>query len=137
MDLVITNSPQLVPRVEVIPGLSDHDAVYFEFVTKVIIKNGAPHKIALYDKANWDQMRTDMRDLETQVQMMRATASVEELWSTFKNKFQSSMTDNIPHKTSRPRTGQPWITTEIRRLMRKRDRKHKQMKKTGSSELKT
>ena len=30
LDLFLTNCPNLVPRTEVIPGLSDHDAVFME-----------------------------------------------------------------------------------------------------------
>ena len=31
LDLILTNIPQLVPRMEITPGLSDHDIVYAEF----------------------------------------------------------------------------------------------------------
>jgi len=31
LDLILTNIPQLVPRMEITPGLSDHDTVYAEF----------------------------------------------------------------------------------------------------------
>ena len=37
LDLVITNTPQMVSRIET-PGLSDHDIVYFEYKNKTPIK---------------------------------------------------------------------------------------------------
>ncbi|KAL8582708.1 hypothetical protein ACOMHN_058085 [Nucella lapillus] len=67
----------------------------------------------------------------------KPTSSAEELWSSFKEGLQSSIVENIPHKTTRRRAGQPWITTDIRKLINQRDRKYKQMKKKGTFELKT
>lgn len=32
-DLVLTNRPDLVPRVETVPRMSDHEIVYFECIT--------------------------------------------------------------------------------------------------------
>ncbi|CAH1274649.1 Hypp5350 [Branchiostoma lanceolatum] len=52
LDLVLTNSPSLIPRVEVIPGISDHGIVYFEFKTKPDILQNANRPIFLYRRAN-------------------------------------------------------------------------------------
>ena len=35
------------------------------------------------------------------------------------------------------RSGQPWVTSELRRLIRKRDRKYKQWKKIGTEQFRT
>ncbi|KAL8609469.1 hypothetical protein ACOMHN_037991 [Nucella lapillus] len=136
LDLVITNTPHLVPRVQVHIGISDHEAVYFEYNSKVQIKNGVPRPIPLYSKANWDQLRADMKGLHSKI-AEKPTSSAEELWSSFKEGLQSSIAENIPHKTTRRRAGQPWITTDISKLTNQRDRKYKQMKKKGNFELKT
>ncbi|KAL8614243.1 hypothetical protein ACOMHN_026460 [Nucella lapillus] len=40
----------------------------------------------------------------------------------------------IPQKTVRPKSHQPWITPELRKLMNKRDRAYKKMKKSGRQE---
>ncbi|KAL8560291.1 hypothetical protein ACOMHN_006037 [Nucella lapillus] len=117
-------------------GISDHEAVYFEYNSKVQIKNGVPRPIPLYSKANWDQLRADMKGLHSKI-AEKPTSSAEELWSSFKEGLQSSIVENIPHKTTRRRAGQPWITTDIRKLINQRDRKYKQMKKKGTFELKT
>ncbi|KAL8568798.1 hypothetical protein ACOMHN_000081 [Nucella lapillus] len=136
LDLVITNTPHLVPRVEVHIGISDHVAVYFEYNSKVQIKNGVPRPIPLYSKANWDKLRADMKGLHSKT-AEKPTSSAEELWSSFKEGLQSSIAENIPHKTTRQRAGQPWISTDIRKLINQRDRKYKQMKKKGTFKLKT
>ena len=35
LDLYLTNCPQLIPRTEVIPGLSDHNIPYCEFIVNI------------------------------------------------------------------------------------------------------
>ncbi|XP_066272290.1 uncharacterized protein [Branchiostoma lanceolatum] len=42
---------------------------------------------------------------------------------------------HIPHKVARTKTDQPWVTPSIRKLINRRNRKYRQMKKTGSASL--
>lgn len=137
LDLVVTNIPHLIPRVEPVPGVSDHEVVYFEYKARVTIRNGPPRSIPLYGKASWDQLRCDMVNLRSRMEEMAPSSTTEELWTVFKEQLQSSTTTHIPHKTSRRKAGQPWITSELRRLIRKRDRKYKQWKKIGTEQFRT
>jgi hypothetical protein len=52
LDFFLTNCPQLVPRVEVVPGLSDHDIPYCEFIVHTQKKKQAQREIPLYAKAS-------------------------------------------------------------------------------------
>jgi exonuclease III len=61
LDLIITNSPTMIPRLDVIPGISDHDIVYAELDIKPITKKQIPRKIPLYNRARWDSLKADMR----------------------------------------------------------------------------
>eukprot|EP00745_Piridium_sociabile_P041733 TRINITY_DN82982_c0_g1_i5.p1 TRINITY_DN82982_c0_g1~~TRINITY_DN82982_c0_g1_i5.p1 ORF type:complete len:1008 (+),score=211.04 TRINITY_DN82982_c0_g1_i5:126-3026(+) len=137
LDLVMTNSPHLIPRVNVIPGLSDHDIVFCEFQTKVALERQPQRQIPLYQKAEWDSMRSDMNNLQTKVLEADTDTPVEELWSTFKDGLHSSIKDNIPHKLSKSKPKPPWLTAELRHLIRKRDKVYKKMKKTASPDLRT
>ena len=67
LDLVLTNFSHLIPRVNVIPGLSDHDIVFCEYQTKMTLGRQPQRQIPLYQKANWDVMRSDMNDLHTRL----------------------------------------------------------------------
>ncbi|XP_076443976.1 uncharacterized protein LOC143282261 [Babylonia areolata] len=135
LDLVLTNSPHLIPRVNVIPGLSDHDIVFCEFQTKVTLGRQPQRQIPLYQKANWDGMRSDMSDLHTKLLEADTDTLVEELWTTFKDSLHSSIKTNISHKLSIPKLKPPWLTADLRRLIRKRDKLYK--KKNGSEDLRT
>ena len=51
--------------------------------------------------------------------------------------FQDSADKHIPSKTSRSASSVTWITPEVRRKFRRRNKTHANAKKTGSSKLKS
>lgn len=50
--------------------------------------------------------------------------------------LQEAMKHCISHKTARAKINKPWITADLLKLIRKRDRTYKKMKKSGWQELK-
>ena len=81
-DLVLTKRPDLVPRVETVPRMSDHEIVYFECITCSPKKINNPRPIPLYDKANWSAIREDMSVLHEKMSTMEQEQDtpVEEMW---------------------------------------------------------
>ena len=63
LDLLITNQPSKVLRVDVMPGISDHDIVFAEFDLRPVKHSQKPRQIPLYKKAKWDLIREDMAQL--------------------------------------------------------------------------
>ena len=57
LDLLLTNYPHLVSRVETILGLSDHDGVYVEFQANQQRRHQAQRPMPLYNKADWSSLR--------------------------------------------------------------------------------
>ena len=55
------------------------------------------------------------------------------MWDNFATSLGESITTNIPHKTAKKKDGCPWITSDIKRLIRRRDRAYKRKKKSGDS----
>ena len=88
LDIVLTNSPDLIPRLEVIPGLSDHDIVFFEFSVKLDRKKNALRQIMLYKRADWQAIKEEMNKLETEIGLMLENDSIDidEIWEKFKKK---------------------------------------------------
>ena len=63
--------------------------------------------------------------------------SVQENFDLITSFIQESADKNIPSKTSRSVSSVPWITPEIRRKIRRRNKTHAKAKKTGSSKLRS
>ena len=131
LDLLITNSPHLIPRVEVLPGLSDHDAVFCEINIHPQKRKQKPRLIPLYKQADWDALKQELGDWYTTLNTKGDSIPTEELWSSFKDTLHAGVQKHIPHKKVRLKESKPWITPAIRRLIRKRDRLYKKMRKRG------
>ena len=67
---------------EIIPCVSDHEIVYFEFLTKVTRKTNVPRPMPLFDKADWESLKDDMKALQRKISTLDQSPSVEELWQT-------------------------------------------------------
>ena len=65
------------------------------------------------------------------------TRSVQENFNLITSFIQDSADKHIPSKTSRTVSSVPWITSEIRRKIRRRNKTHAKAKKTGSKKLRS
>ena len=65
------------------------------------------------------------------------THSVQENFNLFSSFIQDSADKHIPSKTSRSVSSIPWITPEIRRKIRRKNKTHAKANKTGSSKLRS
>ena len=63
------------------------------------------------------------------------TRSAQENFNLITSIIQDSADKRIPSKTSRTVSSVPWITSEIKRKIRRRNKIHAKAKKTGSKKL--
>ena len=134
LDLLITNIPSTILRTDIIPGISDHDIVYAEIDIKPVKHKQTPRKIPLYKKAEWDSIRSDLSLLlETIQNKVLVGADVNQLWDTFTNNLQESINNHVPQKIAKSKDKFPWITKEIKQMIRRRDRMYKRKKKIQPS----
>lgn len=102
LDLIVTNNPTRFPRVDIIPGISDHDIVYTEVDLNLIRNKQKPRNIPLNRRAKWDSMKEDMNLTLKQVsELYKIGVSVNELWNNFKTNLQQSI-----YKTHSTQSGQ-------------------------------
>ena len=58
--------------------------------------------------------------------------TVDENWTFNKNGIHDAIKNNIPSKFTKTKHNLPWVTSEIKRQMRKKERIHRSMKKNPS-----
>ena len=130
LDLFFCNNRSLVNTVEVIPGISDHEAVYIEASLRPHKIPQPPRKVFCYKKADYDSIKKGLINLHRDMTDMR-TASVDTLWTKFKGCLSNLMHTHIPVKTLKGRKiKKPWIDRKVRAAIRKRARLYTRMKKT-------
>ena len=93
----------------------------------------------LYQKGDYESMRKDTLELtkEKYFSGHSDTRSVQENFDLITSFIQDSANKHIPSKTSRSVSSIAWITSEIRRKIRRRNKTPAKAKKTGSIKLKS
>ena len=136
LDLFLTTNQTLINEVNCQPGLSDHDMVTAVGSLKPVIQKQKPRKIHLFRKADWPRLKAKMRMYQESFLAEYMGKSVEKLWNDFTSTLESSKQECIPMKTVRGKPSLPWITQEIKRMIRKRDSLYIKFKKSGKMDLK-
>ena len=137
LDLAITNAPSNVVDVSVIPGVSDHDCPLIQMDLEPIRYKQKPREIPLYNKASWDSFAKDLFNVGTILCDIKNGLSANELWVRLKSAIHRGIKKHIPHKRCKSKDNLPWITNNIKKLIRKRDklyRKKKTLLKSHTSE---
>ena len=62
--------------------------------------------------------------------------TAEDMWQHFKSTYDKTVKLNIPTKNLKEKISHPWITLEIKKLMKKRDKKFRLFKKCRCELLK-
>ena len=123
LDIFATNRPSLVTKCEIIPGISDHEAVHVETQLRVVTVHSAPRQVLLWDKADFQHINDLMLQQASDfVSANSLDTPIEQLWSTFKSICAECM-KLVPHKlSSKSHSKAPWVTMYIKRLSRKKQR---------------
>ena len=136
LDLFFTNLPTLIQEVEVVPGLSDHDAVIVQSKMRMSLAKQANRKIPLYSKANWQAIRADLQSLENKISdLILQGTDVDSVWRKFRDSILLVISQHVPHKMSRKHLSLPWITTQLRRQIRRRNILYCRAKHLGSTDI--
>ena len=127
LDLILTNTPGLVPRVETVMGVSDHEIVYCKYNIAVEKTKQRPRWINLYNKPDWDGMKEAMRILHSSLAEEEGNPTTEGLWTRFKEAYLQAEETYVPRKRACPKCSKPWVTPDIKKLINKRARVYRQI----------
>ena len=138
LDLILTNRPGKAITTETIPGISDHDIVYTELDFRPVRYHQKPRQIPLYNKANWEGMKTDILGIFDQIQQMYndPNCTTNAMWTLFKQTIVKAINEHIPQKQVKEKDKKPWINSEIKKNLKRLHRLYKKKKKTGDHETK-
>ena len=111
--------------------MSDHEAVTFNVNVNPVHNRKPPHKILQYKTANWDQLKDDINQITTTYFHMNPNSrDISENWK-FRTTLTSLVDRNMPSRNTKAKVHLPWITCDIIRMQRKRNKSHKKAKQTG------
>ena len=139
LDLILTTLPGQFQNVHSPDKLSDHDIVSGTLKIFIPPIKKPRRKVYLYQEGDYESMRKDTLEFakEKYFNGHSDTRSVQENFDLLTSFIQDSADKHIPSKTSRSVSSIPWITHEIRRKIRRKNKTHAKAKKTGSSKLRS
>ena len=130
LDLIFTTNPSLAKNSSSIPGISDHDMVVADFLTKPQVSKEHVRKTFKFHKANWDNINKDLEVILQSLKLLKENSDPDKLWLTFKEKLNETLLRNIPQGTGKKLTKLPWINRNILRLLRKKKKLYRQARET-------
>ena len=121
-DLIFTDSPELIVHSGILSSFSNLD----HFPIFATLSISWPVKKNVNKTQVWDYRNTDIEALVqslSQIDWESITdKNVDEAVKTLTDKLQEVASRCIPTKTVRVRQDKPWVTTDLRRNIRKRER---------------
>ena len=77
--------------------------------------------MAGYKKTNWEGLKSYVKSCCNEILTNHGNKDVEEIWLSFKTVTDKGISQFVPIKKVGTKRSLPWITQEIKRLIRRRD----------------
>ena len=122
LDVFFTNRPSLVVSCNVLPGISDHEIVHVLSTVSATHKRPSVRKIICWHKANYDLIKEYIIEF-TNYFMNKYTysSSIDMLWNEYQTLCETCI-NLVPCRVTSTRFGPPWLTNDIKRLSKKKQR---------------
>ena len=137
LDLILTSLPGQFQDIHFPDKLSDHDVVSGTLKVYILQNRNLGGRCIYIRKEifeSWGKMRLTLQK-DRYFNGYLDNRSIQENFDLIPSFTQGSADKHIPSKTSRSVSSVSWITLEIRRKVRRRNKIHAKAKKTGSSKL--
>ena len=134
LDLLLTNSPQLVSNISVADEFlmckSDHFPIQFKVKSYARKKKTAKREIYNFKRANWDALISELDS--TNWQHLLSSSDVEVAWNAFKAHLFCVVDKHIPKIKIQNQFQPPWFDSETYELCREKERLRSAYKRTKS-----
>ena len=134
LDLITTTCPQLISDIDYNPSISDHLFVTFNVNLKPKQLAKPQRKIYNFHEADIDKLKQNVNGHTQEFLGSNPISnSVDKNWEIIRNFLLESMDENVPSKMSLGKRHLSWITRDLKRQMRKRDKLHSLARKHQST----
>ena len=136
LDLFATNKPGLLKNINNIPGIADHDTILIDSDIQARSSTKPPRNVFKRSQGNWDELRKDTVEFAQKCLNEEDTRSLEENYAAIDQHLKSALKMHIPFRYTRTRTDLPWLTQDLKREYKRKQRLYNGAKKTGKPEHK-
>ena len=139
LDLVFTSNKDQVENIEVTPGMSDHHGITFNVKNEVNRNKKKPRKVYFIKKGNGSSMRKvliELKELDSKFFSMATQQSIEANWNLFKHGILGAIKKHIPTKILGAKQDVAWMTYDVKRMIKARERLYKKYKSGSDQAIK-
>ena len=131
LDLCFTTHPDCTHQCITVSGFSDHEAVIVELANLQVGHKNVQKKIYLYNRANWDIIREKVSTVSDMYLTLNENSSrtVEQNWNFIHESILQIIKDHIPAKQISTSSRLPWMTSQLKRLIKRKQRLYKRAKR--------
>ena len=118
-------------------GNSNHDIVLLDTSTTVRRPKPPRRKIFLWKRTDLQEIKDDLSDLASSI---KGKTDVNQAWDSVKCKIIQTMVSRVPSKITTSRHTNPWMNTQIKRAIWRKQRAQKRPEKphqTGPRQIQT
>ena len=133
LDLIFTNRPSKVNRIETMPPMGDHDIVFMEIDLSVQRLKQKPRRVYHYKSADWKSFLADLSKFRQEIQNEN-DLDPNSLWQKFSREIEILTNKHIKSKTLSQKFCLPWLTRPIKTLINKRNKAHSNWKRSHSEQ---
>ena len=112
LDLILSNNPNIIENVSVVPGISDHDIVLFTVNTSCRRKKNVQRKIYIRKKSDSTRIKEKLTNLSLYMDTRRFN-SIDDKWSYLEDNIHRIMDSCIPSKWTSSRYNLPWFNPQV------------------------
>ena len=139
LDLIITSIPDKVKVRETLsPEISgivtDHDVISFEIDINPARPPKTTRVIYDYKNANFKGLRAALASSNL-CDLVSEMDGINDAWIVWKNSFLRTVTDYVPMKKVKTRRNVPWLTSEIRHLLKIKETVRRKLARSPSDYL--
>ena len=130
LDLCFTSHPRHIHQFTIVPGLSDHDAIIMDILIFTPCNTKLKKKVYCFNKADWISLHEKVCSMSTDYFQLNETSSrsVHENWNYFHKNLMHAVDTHIPIKYISSTLKPPWMTPELNRLIKKKQRTYNKAK---------
>ena len=131
LDLCFTTHPDYIHQCITVSGFSDHETVIVELANLQVGHKNVQKKIHLYNRANWDIIREKVSTVSGMYLTLNENSSrtVEQNWNFIHESILQIVKDHIPAKQISTLSHLPWMTSQLKRLIKRKQHLYKQTKR--------
>ncbi|CAB3991882.1 Hypothetical predicted protein, partial [Paramuricea clavata] len=138
LDLIMTNIPDNVNNIEVIDPtnfnlFSDHKCILFEFQSTATPSHKLKRSVYDYNRADFEKMNRTFESIEFEFSDPTSMSDINENWNLWRDTFLAVADECIPTKIVKGRYNPPWLTGEIKSLIKKKETLRRKIRRGTNS----